>query len=169
MPEIGRTDIAANPVTRGNQSRGPAIGNMWYTAIAGDVVTLFSIYGHQGVAGFWSIAVYTTLGTTLDARINAPVTITPTNTTPQWWTAVVSIALTAGIEYGIAIGLHSSPTIYEDTAPAPITTMANDNTPPDPWVHAGNSGAVMSGFATVGAPPPPVTGIIYPCRAQLIT
>jgi hypothetical protein len=167
MADIGRTSIGANPIARANQSRCQYGAGSEYTAIVGDVVTLFSVYGHNnGGAGHWHCALFDVAAALPVNRVHAPVDLTPTAAVAQWWTVAVNIALVAGTKYQFAVGLHGSPMIYEDNTPAPITTQCLDNTPPDPWAHFANSSAVMSAFATVGVAPPPASTIIYPCRAH---
>lgn len=139
-------------------SAAGAIGSLFNTLIAipGDVVTGISFYAREA-AGSETVTtgIYTVSGGELDVRTGATGTVNVNSGTPQWWSTSHSIALTDGVEYGVAygswgggVGSENTRIYYDTGAPSGTGSLATTTSLPATWSEAGNFSFYFSIYAT---------------------
>jgi hypothetical protein len=120
-----------------------------YTAASGDTLTQFAVYGN-GTVGSCEVGLYVISGGVPTTRVGSTSIITFT-TTAGWATATVSIALTAGVTYGMAIHYSYGDgwTIRYQGGPGgnQLSNGANA-TLPSTWSQTGTDTGVVSFYAT---------------------
>ena len=156
---IGYTTVGSNAVTTQsfftNDGHHPGIPALTYTAVAGDIVTMFHAYGSSAGGGNIQVAVYETSGSTIGAMVGSPVTITFTSTA-GWHTAAASIPLTAGTVYTVCYDFWTgtATVLYrQQSLSGTRRSQAAGTSLPDPWVESGTTpGESFSIYATVTNP-----------------
>lgn len=171
MPIIGKNTDGTSSLQFFIRSQGLINPIYFYTAVAGDVVTLFHWRGSTNLAGNVTITcgVYTvTLGIP-DVLIGSTGQILVTSATIQDWTSgPVSVNLTAGVLYCVA---WSPDTDYlgrrlNEGVPGVSTDLAVPL--PAIWNEFSQANVSWTFWADVVNTPPPTADIIFPCCAQLI-
>ena len=140
-----------------------------YTAVLGDIVTKLYIHGNETIAGTWYVSLYDVIAGVPTNQIGGVNIVPSAGAGDRWHSLAVNIPLTAGTIYTIAMANIGGATINEENTGLSVMRGTADWPPPDPWTTAGFSDWLDSVYAETGAPAPPATSIIFPCRAQLIT
>ena len=155
---IGYTTAGSNAVTTQsfftNDGHHPGVPALTYTAVEGDVVTVFNVYGSSAGSGNIQVAVYETSGSTIGAMVGSPVTV---NLTPTlgWHIAAATIPLTAGTVYTVCYDFWTgtATVLYRNTGLGGTRrSQAAGTSLPDPWVQSGTTpDESFSIYATVTA------------------
>lgn len=164
MPIIGNNVIEPLNVFRPRRSYAHRLATRFHTAAPNEAVLEFQIHAAAAAPDGTQMtcALYTVSGGLPNVKVGTNVGVFIATQTLQWWTSdPVSINLTAGVTYTIAmdgvaiwryanVSMASSRNIFIEL--------------PDPWAETSASVNDMSFFAQVGEP----TGDIlkYPCCAQ---
>lgn len=115
MATFGNTSTGNSTFSSDSSSPNRDLGNILsdntHTAGTGEFVTSFSFYGGlaAGANGSVDIALYTYVGGKPAVRVGQPATINLNSSTLQYWTSSsVSVGLSAGTTYTLAIGNYTS-------------------------------------------------------------
>ncbi len=166
---IGHNVIGANVDVTSFNSRALVRAADLYTAVAGDVVTDVNWYGEATSGHLINMAVYDVIAGTPTNRVGAVIPFGAATYSLGWHAEAASLALVAGTVYTIAVGFTGNYTTRDDIIGIISTSFGGWPNMGATWVPGATSTRTRSQFATVGGGAPPATGIIFPCRAQLIT
>jgi hypothetical protein len=169
MAIIGKNTIGVIFSARVGSSRAHNGAIYQYTAVPGDVVTMMYAYGTVGAGDPFLVALYDVIAGVPTNQVGGVNTLCSAGPGPRWHSCVVNIPLVNGTLYTIAVATQLGSVISEENTGLANMRGSADHPPPDPWTTAGFSDWLDSVYAETGAAPPPVSKIIYPCRAQLIT
>jgi hypothetical protein len=153
--QFGFTSVGSNSSTTasGWSNNCYIVAGKTYTAVSGDALTQFAVYGSG--TGACDVALYVISGGVPTTRVGAVSTITFSSSPAGWYTATVSIPLTAGVIYGMAIKWDSSAgwTMYWQSGPGGTQASIGSSFAPLPstWSHSANSTDVWSFYANVTA------------------
>ena len=153
-PTFGYAVVGGSTAVAG--SAAGAIGSLKSTEIAmsGDIVTAISFYAAKANNDEdIKTGIYTVSAGELNTRLGAVGSVT-VNASARWWTTTHSLALTAGVEYGLAYGDWGggvgteNTRLYYDSGPSG-SGSANNTTPlPTTWSESANYSFFFSLYAT---------------------
>jgi hypothetical protein len=153
MANIGYTTIGGTPVSLAGALSTGNITNT-YTAGSGDTVTSVQVYAALTVSGSSTqdVGIYTFSGG-LPVTLIGTGKVTINSTTPQWWSANTSIALTNGTTYTVAIGnqVGTATNVYRDAVGNYSLDLVDGAGPlPTTWHSLSTSAFSYSYYAVVG-------------------
>jgi len=155
-PTFGYDTAGGSNVVVGSASE--AVGSLYNTLLAldGDTVTGISFYAKKN-SGNETVetGIYTVSGGELATKVGSSGSVTVNSTTEQWWDTSVSIALSDGVEYGVAYGgwggasgSENTKIYYDSGAPAGTGSYATTTTLPASWSEVANFSLYFSIYAT---------------------
>jgi len=175
MPEIGFNNLGNNSLpfldTAGFHLEETLFA---YTAVAGDIVDEMFFRGNDNanVGTTAEVAIYDIIAGVIANQIGGSQIIPIVGGADAWFSSgPINIPLVAGTDYTIANTTNNSPDTRVMTGlPNGSHELRPANPLPDPWpaggIIRGWTNCIYANVTNVG---PPVSTIIYPCCAQLIT
>jgi hypothetical protein len=153
---FGYTTAGATGPTYPSSARCLVVASSTYTAVTGDTLVKYSLYGRNIDAGNKTsiMTAYTVVAGAATALLATGTNITiPQAGSATWYhSSAVSQSLTNGVTYGVAIGYGTNNLYqYYDTGPTNSVDREADYTFGATWVHSAWSTVFWSIYATYAA------------------